>query len=58
VRKCEKPRYTLLKTIGQRRGWFGKVAPAAEVSIASEPGQQPKQPGIQEASTRATRRVG
>ena len=43
VRKCEKPRYTLLKTIGQRRGWFGKVAPAAEVSmgeLASNPGSQ------------------
>lgn len=31
VRKCEKPRYTLLRTIGQRRTWWGKSVPAAEV---------------------------
>lgn len=31
VRKCEKPRYALLRTIGQRRTWWGKTVPAAEV---------------------------
>jgi hypothetical protein len=33
VRKCEKPRYTLLRTIGQRRTWWGKTVPAAEVRL-------------------------
>lgn len=33
VRKCEKPKHTVLRTLGQRRGWFGKVVPAAEVRL-------------------------
>lgn len=31
VRKCEKPRYTVLRTLGQRRTWLGKTVPVAEV---------------------------
>ncbi|KAL4443696.1 hypothetical protein ABPG75_011433 [Micractinium tetrahymenae] len=33
VRKCEKPKYTLLRTLGLRRGWFGRTRPAAEVRL-------------------------
>ncbi|KAL4858474.1 Heme-binding-like protein [Chlorella vulgaris] len=33
VRKCEKPKYTLLKTLGQRKNLFGKVRPAAELRL-------------------------
>lgn len=35
VRKCEKPRYTLLRTLGQRRTWWGKTVPAAEVRLGA-----------------------
>ncbi|PSC72824.1 SOUL heme-binding [Micractinium conductrix] len=33
VKKCEKPKYTLLRTLGQRRGWWGRVRPAADVRL-------------------------
>ncbi|EFN58251.1 hypothetical protein CHLNCDRAFT_50668 [Chlorella variabilis] len=35
VRKCEKPKHTVLRTLGQKKGWFGKVRPAAEVRLYS-----------------------
>lgn len=32
IRQCEKPKYTVLKTLGQKTSWFRKV-PAAEVRL-------------------------